>query len=104
MSKIRSRPSGGRPVVRRPTEIDLAAALRVKFGMEVARQVILGAGNPHSACAALQVEESIGVLLFRNVVVRPIHARRTIVEAVDHRPCTCSPATKPFCRSPSGLG
>jgi uncharacterized protein (DUF302 family) len=67
------------------TEIDLAATLQKKLGVEVAPQVILGACNPPSAYAALQAEASIGVLLPCNVVVRSVDAGTTIVEAIDPR-------------------
>jgi uncharacterized protein (DUF302 family) len=67
------------------TEIDLAATLQKKLGVEIAPQVILGACSPSSAYAALQAEESIGVLLPCNVVVRSVDAGTTIVEAIDPR-------------------
>jgi uncharacterized protein (DUF302 family) len=65
------------------TEIDLAATLRKKLDVEIAPQVILGACNPPSAYAALQAEESIGLLLPCNVVVRSLDEATTKVEAID---------------------
>ena len=65
------------------TEIDMAATLKKKLGVDIAPQVILGACNPPSAYEALQAEESIGLLLPCNVVVRSVGAGSTIVEAID---------------------
>jgi uncharacterized protein (DUF302 family) len=67
------------------TEIDLAATLKKKLDVDIPPQVILGACNPPSAYQALQAEESIGVLLPCNVVVRSLDADTTIVEAIDPR-------------------
>lgn len=65
------------------TEIDMAAILKKKLDVDIAPQVILGACNPPSAYEALQAEESIGLLLPCNVVVRSVDAGTTIVETID---------------------
>ena len=65
------------------TEIDLAATLRSKLDVEIDEQVVLGACNPPLAHRALGVEESIGLLLPCNVVVRSVGESRTVVEALD---------------------
>jgi uncharacterized protein (DUF302 family) len=65
------------------TEIDLAATLKMKLDVDVASQVILGACNPPLAHRALQAEESIGLLLPCNVVVRAAGEDHTVVEALD---------------------
>jgi uncharacterized protein (DUF302 family) len=65
------------------TEIDLARTLAEKLGVEVDRQVVLGACRPQLAHAALQVDPSIAAVLPCNVVVREVDAETTLVEAFD---------------------
>ena len=65
------------------TEIDLRDTLRKKLGVEVARQVILGACRPQLAYEALQLDPSIATVLPCNVVVRALDEKTTMVEAFD---------------------
>jgi uncharacterized protein (DUF302 family) len=64
------------------TRIDVDDVLKQKIGVEVERQVILGAGNPQLAHRALEADQRIGALLPCNVVVRS-ESGGTVVEALD---------------------
>jgi uncharacterized protein (DUF302 family) len=65
------------------TEIDLAATLKAKLGVDLPPQVILGACRPVLAHAALLEDHSIATVLPCNVVVRSLDDSTTVVEAFD---------------------
>jgi uncharacterized protein (DUF302 family) len=65
-------------------EIDVAALLRAKLGVEREPYLILGACNPPFAHQAIALDPSIGALLPCNIVVRADGAS-VVVEAMDPR-------------------
>ena len=66
------------------TEIDLAATLKAKIGVERAALKILGACNPTFASKALELDESVSLLLPCNVVLAD-NGDGTRISAVDPR-------------------
>lgn len=65
------------------TEIDVAATLKDKLGVDFRPYRILGACHPQSAYAALQAEDKIGLMLPCNVVVQESRASGVEVSAID---------------------
>jgi uncharacterized protein (DUF302 family) len=67
------------------TEIDVAAVMREKLGIELAPYLIIGACMPSLAHRALEIDPTVGLLLPCNVVVRAVADNATLVEAADPR-------------------
>ena len=73
------------------TEIDVAATLHAKLGVERPPLKILGACNPHFAHQALQIDPSVALLLPCNVVLETT-AAGTRISVVDPRELMKEPA------------
>jgi uncharacterized protein (DUF302 family) len=51
------------------TKIDIPEKKKEKAGIDMSKNIILGAGNPSNAYQAILIEENIGLLLPCNVIV-----------------------------------
>ncbi|MFN8040851.1 MAG: DUF302 domain-containing protein [Acidimicrobiales bacterium] len=74
------------------TEIDVAATLRAKLGVDRPPLKILGACNPNLADQALQIDPSVALVLPCNVVLTPAEGGGTTVSVVDPRRLMDDPA------------
>jgi uncharacterized protein (DUF302 family) len=74
------------------TEIDVAATLRAKLGVERPALKILGACNPEFAHRALGIDPTVSLVLPCNVVLETIEAGGTHVGIVDPRALMDEPA------------
>lgn len=81
------------------TEIDVAATLKAKLGVERPPLKILGACNPQFAHQALSVDPAAALVLPCNVVLEPAADGGTRVRVADPRQLMTDPALAPLAES-----
>ncbi len=74
------------------TEIDVAATLKAKLGVDRPALKILGACNPVLANQALELDPTAALVLPCNIVLEPAEGGGTRVSAVDPRELMPDPA------------
>lgn len=81
-------------------EIDITKALKEKLGVEIPRQLILGACNPQLAFQALQLEPEVSLLLPCNVTLtqKPGAVEVAVVDAGRLMEFVGNPALQPIAR------
>jgi uncharacterized protein (DUF302 family) len=67
------------------TDMDVAATLKQKLGIDFRKYRILGACNPSLAHKALTEENKIGVMLPCNVIIQETNSAQTEIAAIDPR-------------------
>lgn len=67
------------------TEIDFAATLKAKLGVDREPLKVLGACNPGFAKQALEIDPSVALLLPCNVAIAPAEGGGTRISVVDPR-------------------
>lgn len=65
------------------TEVDIKATLKNKLNVDFKKYKILGACNPLLAYQTLQIEETIGLMLPCNVIVKEDAKQKVYVAAID---------------------
>ena len=81
------------------TDIDIAATLKQKLGVEFRKYRILGACNPPLALKALSAEDKIGVMLPCNVIVQERAEGGVELAAIDPRAAMQRVGNPALCRS-----
>ncbi|HSM87379.1 MAG TPA: DUF302 domain-containing protein [Candidatus Limnocylindrales bacterium] len=79
-------------------EINISNALKEKLGVEVPRQMILGACNPQLAFEALQLEPEVSLLLPCNVTIqqKPGAVEVAVIDAAKLMSFVGNPALEPL--------